>query len=151
TENVAGIAGAAEALRITQEEVLSESGRIRALALRLREAILARVPGAELNGDPDARLANNVSISFVGADARDLVDGLDAAGIACSAGAACGATTVEPSHVLLAMGLPLERAVSTLRFSLGHETTDADIAAVADRLPAIVASSREARLVAAGG
>jgi cysteine desulfurase len=71
-------------------------------------------------------------------------------GIACSAGSACGGTTVEPSHVLLAIGMSLERAVSTLRFSLGAETTDGDIDRLLDVLPAIVERSRASRLVAAG-
>ena len=83
-----------------------------------------------------------MSVSFNGADARDLLADLDAANIACSAGAACGATTIEPSHVLLAMGISLEQAISTLRFSVGYETTAADIDAVLAALPAIVANSR---------
>lgn len=149
TENVAGIVGTAEALRITQEELDADRSRIGALATRLRDGILARVPGAELNGHPDRRLVNNVSISFDGADARDLLAGLDAEGIACSAGAACGSTTLEPSHVLLAMGVPLERAVSTLRLTVGHETTEDDIGYVLAKLPAIVEASRARRLVVA--
>ena len=127
TENVAGIAGTAEALRITQASLDEDRERIGALARRLRDGILRAIPASTLNGHPDRRLANNVSVSFEGADARDLLDDLDHAGVACSAGAACGATTIEPSHVLLAMGVPLARAVSTLRFSVGHETTTADI------------------------
>lgn len=150
TENVAGIVAAAEALRLTQETVEIDTARIRALATRLRDGILASIPRSELNGHPERRLANNVSVSFDGADARDLLADLDAAGIACSAGAACGATTIEPSHVLVAMGVPLERAVSTLRFSAGYETTEADIDAVLERLPAIVERSRAHRLVVAG-
>jgi cysteine desulfurase len=150
TENVAGIVATAEALRLTQETVEADSARIRALATRLRDGILAAVPDAALNGHPERRLANNVSVSFDGADARDLLTDLDAAGIACSAGAACGATTLEPSHVLIAMGVPLNRAVSTLRFSVGHETTDADIDEVVAQLPAIVERSRERRLAVAG-
>ncbi len=151
TENVAGIVALTEALWITQQELDVDSARIRALAIRLRDGILRRISGSELNGHPDRRLANNVSISFDGADARDLVEALDAAGIACSAGAACGATTVEPSHVLLALGIPLDRAVATLRFSIGHETTAEDIDDVLDRLPAIVERSRETEPLAAVG
>ena len=142
TENVAGIVGAATALRITQESLESDRARIAALARTLRDGVLATIPNSMLNGHPEQRLANNVSVSFGGADARDLLGDLDAANIACSAGAACGATTIEPSHVLLAMGVPLERAISTLRFSVGHETTAADIDAVLTALPAIVANSR---------
>jgi cysteine desulfurase len=151
TENVAGIVALAEALRITQNQLEADRARIGALAMRLRQRVLQRISGAALNGHPERRLDNNVSISFEGADARDLVEALDAEGIACSAGAACGATTVEPSHVLLALGIPLDRAVATLRFSIGHETTDADIDYVFDRLPAIIERSRDAAPLAAAG
>lgn len=149
TENVAGIVGAAEALRLTQASLEADVARVRALATRLRDGILKSIPGAALNGHPDRRLANNLSISFEGADARALLAELDAAGIACSAGAACGGTTLEPSHVLVALGMPLEQAASTLRFSLGQDTSDADIDYVLQTLPAVVARSRAARLAAA--
>ena len=99
---------------------------------------------------PPLRLVNNVSISFGGADAQELLRDLDDAGIACSAGAACGATTIEPSHVLLAMNFPLERAASTLRLTIGHEITDADIDYVLATLPPIVERSRRSQLAAAG-
>ena len=145
TENVAGIVGAAESLRITQASLDADRNRITALALRLRDGMLNAIPNSTLNGHAERRLANNVSISFDGADARDLLADLDDAGIACSAGAACGATTIEPSHVLLAMGVPLERAISTLRLSIGHETTAADIDTVLATLPAIVERSRAKR------
>jgi cysteine desulfurase len=142
TENVAGIVATAEALRITQDALDGDRERIAGLSRRLRDGVLRTIPRTTLNGHAEQRLANNVSISFDGADARDLLGDLDDAGIACSAGAACGATTLEPSHVLLAMGVPLERAVSTLRFSVGHETTPADIDYVLVTLPAIVERSR---------
>ena len=149
TENVAGIVGAAEALKLTQENLEADRQRIAALAYELRSAILQTMLGTALNGHPEQRLANNVSISFEGADAQDLVRDLDARGIACSAGAACAGANVEPSHVLLALGVSLERAASTLRFSLGHDTTDADIAALMEVLPAAVERSRAGKLVGA--
>ena len=149
TENVAGIVATAEALRITQEELDAYRVRVGGLAHELWERVRASIPRAALNGHPEHRLINNVSASFEGADARDLLDDLDAAGIALSAGAACGATTLEPSHVLLAMGISLERAAATLRFSLGHDTTSDDIDYVISRLPAIVEGSRSKRLAAA--
>jgi cysteine desulfurase len=149
TENVAGIVGLAEALQLTQRSLDDDRERIGGLARRLRERLLASVPNAELNGHPEQRLVNNVSISFDGADARDLLGDLDAAAIALSAGAACGATTLEPSHVLLAMGVPLERAAATLRFSIGHDTTDADIDYALAKVPAIVERSRALRRAAA--
>lgn len=142
TENVAGIVGTAEALRLAQDGVQANRERIGALSMRLREGIEGKIARVRLNGHPVERLANNVSYSFDGADAQELLADLDEAGIACSAGAACGATTVEPSHVLLAMGISLEQAASTLRFSLGHETTADDIDHVIGRLPAIVERSR---------
>jgi cysteine desulfurase len=149
TENVAGIVGLSEALRITQDELDPDRTRIGALATRLREQLLSTIPGSMLNGHPEQRLVNNVSISFDGADARDLLEDLDAQGIALSAGAACGATTLEPSHVLLAMGVPLELAAATLRFSLGHDTTDADIDYVLAVLPGVIERSRRKRFVPA--
>jgi cysteine desulfurase len=142
TENVAGIVATAEALRIAQESIEMSGGRVRELATRLRDGVLTSIPGTELNGHPEQRLANNVSISFEGADARDLVAELDAVGVACSAGAACGANSVEPSHVLVALGLPPEHAASTLRFSLGQETSSEDIDYVLEQLPPIVGRSR---------
>jgi cysteine desulfurase len=146
TENVAGIVATAEALRLTQEHLEADRDRIGALSRRLREGIEARIPRTTLNGSPEDRLANNVSVSFAGADARDLVRDLDDAGVACSAGAACGATTIEPSHVLLAMGLSLEDAASTLRLTPGHDTTEEDIDYVLSVLPAIIERSRATQL-----
>ena len=145
TENVAGIVGLAAALELTQSTLTADRERIGRLATRLRERILKAIPGSQLNGHPQRRLVNNVSISFDGADARDLLPALDEAGIALSAGAACGATTLEPSHVLLAMGVPLERAAATLRFTVGHDTTEDDVDYTIGRLPAIVERSRAAR------
>ena len=149
TENVAGIVGTAEALRLTQESLAVDEPRIRALSERLAGEIVARVPRTRRNGDQAHRLANNVSITFEGADSRDLLEALDAAGVACSAGAVCGATTMEPSHVLLAMGMSLEDATCTLRFSPGHDTTNDDVDRVLNVLPAIVESARSKRLAGA--
>lgn len=149
TENVAGIVGTAEALRMTQASLEADRTRIAKLATRLREGIESLIPQVRLNGHPEQRLANNVSYSFDGADAQELLRELDDAGIACSAGAACGATTVEPSHVLLAMGITLEQATATLRFSIGHSTTAQDVEVVLRELPAIVERSRAKRLVPA--
>jgi cysteine desulfurase len=130
---------------MAQSSVDADAARVRALALRLREGTLRAVPQSRLNGHREQRLANNVSISFDGADARDMLADLDAAGIACSAGAACGATTLEPSHVLLAMGVTLERAIATLRLTLGADTTAADVERTLSVLPGIVTASRGRR------
>jgi cysteine desulfurase len=150
TENVAGIVGTAQALDTTQRSLDVDRARVAALSRRLREGIEQRIPRVRLNGHPEQRLANNVSYSFEGADAQQLLHRLDEAGIACSAGAACGATTIEPSHVLLAMGISLEQAASTLRFSLGHDTSADDIEYVLDKLPVIVENTRAQNAVPAG-
>lgn len=149
TENVAGIVGTAEALRLTQATLSDDRSRIAALAQQLRDGIERAIPRVRLNGHPEQRLANNVSYCFEGADAQELIRELDAVGVACSAGAACGATTVEPSHVLLAMGVSLEHAASTLRLTIGHEITAEDIDYVLSVLPPIVERSRAAQLAAA--
>ena len=142
TEDVAGIVGAARALELTTQSIADDRQRVAGLSMRLRNGIAARIPGATFNGHAEQRLVNNVSVTFPGADASEMLEALDEAGIACSAGAACGATTLEPSHVLLAMDMPLEQALATLRFSLGPQTTAAEIDTVIERLPDIVAASR---------
>jgi cysteine desulfurase len=152
TENVAGIVGTAEALRITQDSLATDSQRIRDLATRLLSGAQKTIARVTLNGHEELRLANNVSLSFEGADARDLLEDLDRVGIMVSAGAACNATTIEPSHVLIACGLRLETAAATLRFTLGPDTTAASIEETLRVLPAIVERSRAKRAsgVAAG-
>ena len=116
---------------------------------RLTAGVLESVPDSRLNGHAEQRLPNNVNISFRGVRGDELVLALDRAGIAASAGAACGSSTWEPSHVLLAMGLSMPEAVGALRLTLGPETTSAEIDSVISRLPAVVAGLRDA--VAAAG
>jgi cysteine desulfurase len=91
----------------------------------MREALA--LPGARLNGDPARRLANNVNLSFDGTDSQSLVMGLDLHGVAVSAGSACSSGSMEPSHVLVALGLPPQRAASAVRLTLGRYTTAAEI------------------------
>ena len=142
TENVAGIVGQAEALR------LAEEGRdeYTSACLTLRESIiggvLERVEDAQLNGHTEERLANNVNISFRGARGDDLVAALDKAGIAASAGAACGSSTWEPSHVLLAMGLSMAEAVGSLRLSVSPDNTMDDVNELLRVLPGMVSELR---------
>jgi cysteine desulfurase len=150
TENVAGIVGTAAALEMAQ----SHREGYAAACLRLRERFLAgildRVPDARLNGHPQQRLPNNLSVSFEGADARLLLTGLDEASVAASAGAACDVDTLEPSHVLLAMGVPMSQAAGTLRFSLSLENSEREIDHVLEVLPGIVARSRAGGAALAG-
>ena len=150
TENVAGIVGMARALELAQAGKRSYHETCGRLRDQLLEGILSRVPEAQLNGHREQRLPNNLNVSFAGADARELLRDLDEAGIAASAGSACNEETLEPSHVLLAMNVPLQQAAGTLRFTVSPETRPADIERVLAVLPDIVARSRAAMAVAAG-
>jgi cysteine desulfurase len=150
TENVAGITGQAVALSCAEEDRESSVLRVSALRDRLAGGILDAVPDSRLNGHPEQRLPGNVNISFRGVRGDELVLALDKAGIAASAGAACGSSTWEPSHVLLAMGLSMPQAVGALRLTLGPETTAAEVDAVVSRLAAFVAGLRDTVAASAG-
>jgi len=142
TENVAGIVGGAMALKLAQSQREAYTAACAPLRDRLLTGILEQVPGAQLHGHPQQRLPNNLSVSFDSADARVLLEGLDEAGVAASAGAACDAATLEPSHVLLAMGVPMSRAAGTLRLTVSPDNTEVEIKRVLKVLPDIVERSR---------
>ncbi len=145
TENVAGIAGLGKACEIVKEEVRSQGSEVRIRDLRdeLHEGIFERINGVMLNGHPERRLSNTLNLSFEGAEGESLVMNLDLEGVAVSTGSACSEGNVEPSHVLLAMGLSKEQSVSSLRFSLGRFTEKEDIDRVLEVLPSIVERIRE--------
>ncbi|MDZ4278832.1 MAG: cysteine desulfurase family protein [Dehalococcoidia bacterium] len=149
TENVAAIVGTARALELAQAGRGSYAATCRLLCEWLLAGMQERIPDAQLNGHQERRLPNNVNVSFAGADARALLRLLDEAGIAASAGSACNEETLEPSHVLLAMDVPLQRAVGTLRFTVSPETTEADIDRLLDVLPGVVEQARMPSGVAA--
>lgn len=142
TENVAGIAGTAAALAIASRGIEARYQRIRALRDSLRDGILATVEGSQVNGCQENCVPNNLNISFDGIESDVLVRRLDERGVAVSSGSACSNSTWEPSHVLMAMGVPIRRAVGSIRFSLGEGTTDGDVATVLAALPAEVAGAR---------
>lgn len=142
TENVAGIVGTAMSLEIAQSSRQNYSAECQELRDALLSGIMAAIPNATLNGDAERRLPNNVNVSFSGSDARIMLELLDEAGIAASAGSACNEETLEPSHVLLAMDVPLSRAVGTLRFSISRGTTQSDIDRLLEVLPGVVDKSR---------
>jgi cysteine desulfurase len=142
TENVAGIVGTATALRLAAEGCSERSARVRALRDRLRDGILATVPDTQVNGCQVDCVPNNLNISFGGLESDVLVRRLDACGIAVSSGSACSNSTWEPSHVLMAMGVPIRRAVGSVRFSLGEATTEPEIEEVLRILPGEVAAAR---------
>ena len=149
TENVAGIVGTARAFELAQPHRGAYAAACGALQGRLLDGISARLPDAVLNGHRERRLPNNVNVSFPGADARVMLRLLDEAGIAASAGSACNEETLEPSHVLLAMDVPLNRAIGTLRFTVSPQTTPAEIDRLLEVLPDVVERSRAAAGVAA--
>jgi cysteine desulfurase len=145
TLNVAGIVGFGVAAEIAAKEVHEKSERLLDLRTRLWDGIQAAVPDAALNGDLERRVAGNLNFSVPGADGETLLLLLDQAGISCSSGSACASGALDPSHVLLAIGVPRDRAAGSLRMSLGRPSTRSDVDAVVEALPAIVATARRAR------
>ncbi|MFH1405321.1 MAG: cysteine desulfurase family protein [Patescibacteria group bacterium] len=135
TENVAGIIGLAEALKIAQKDRVKESERLCGLRDYLADGILKTISKTRLNGHPENRLPNNVNISFMDIEGEALVLYLDAAGIYVSTGSACTSASLDPSHVILALGLPFEAAHGSVRFSLGRSTTKKQIDYVLKKLP----------------
>ena len=131
-----------EAAVNTREEYTARVSRLRD---ELAAGVRAAVPDAVLNGHQVERLPGNAHFSFPGCEGDALLLLLDAQGVACSTGSACSAGVAQPSHVLLAMGADDDRARSSLRFSLGHTSTGADVAALLAALPAVVERAREER------
>jgi len=142
TENVAGIVGTATALRLAQENRNEYARTCRSLTQRLVKGVMASIPAATYNGHLERRLPNNAHFSFEGAESDSMLSALDKLGIAASAGSACTSATWEPSHVLVAMGVPLSRAVAALRLTVGPENTEREIDYLLSVLPGVVASSR---------
>lgn len=142
TENVPGIVGAAVALRLAQANRDEYAGASRRLRDRIIEGVRAAVPAATLHGHPERRLPNNAHFSFEGAESDDMLAALDKHGIAASAGSACTSATWEPSHVLVAMGVPLTGAVAALRLTVGPDNTDDEVDYLLSVLPEVVAQSR---------
>ena len=142
TENVAAIAGMGAAARLAAGKLASEAERIAALRDRLENGILAAVPGTAVNGARDRRVPNTSNISFDRVEAESLLIALDLEGIAVSTGSACSSGTLEPSHVLKAMGLPVHRTQNSLRFSLGMFSTEEEVDFVVGVMPRLVEKLR---------
>src|SRR6266478_1581417 len=141
TENVAGIVGAATALRLAQEELPQVTPRITALRDRVIAGMLT-IPRTRLTGHPTERLPNNASFCFEGVEGESILLNLDLLGIAASTGSACTSGSVDPSHVLIAMGLPPEWSHGSLRLTLGKENTGADVDVLLATLPGIIEKLR---------
>jgi cysteine desulfurase len=142
TENVAGIAGLGAAAQRAARKLDTEAARLGALRDRLESAVLATVPGTAVNGDREPRVPNTTNISFEGIEAESLLIALDLEGIAVSTGSACSSGTLEPSHVLRAMGLPTHRTQNSIRLSLGATNTEAEVDVFLEKLPRVVAKLR---------
>jgi cysteine desulfurase len=142
TENVAGIAGLGAAATLAQRKMAGEAARLGALRDRLEEGVLAALPGTAVNGAREPRVPNTTNISFEAVEAESLLIALDLEGIAVSTGSACSSGTLEPSHVLRAMGLPAHRTQNSIRISLGAGSTDAEVDYFLARLPQVVTKLR---------
>ena len=149
TENVPGIVGFGKAVEVRGRDMHDEAVRVTALRDRLWHGIAARVPDARLNGHPTERLPGTASICYRHVESESIVLGLDLKGIAVSAGSACTSGNVEPSYVLVAMGVPIDWAMGAVRSSLGRSTTADDIDYVLDSVEPLVRKLRQALPVGA--
>jgi len=149
TENVPALVGLGVAADVARKKMADEAPRLSALRDRLEAGVLSNVPGTERNGAASPRVPNTTNISIDRVEAESMLIGLDLAGIAVSSGSACSSGSLEPSHVLKAMGLPHARTLGSIRFSLGAANTQADIDRVIEALPPIVEKLRS--LTTVGG
>jgi cysteine desulfurase len=138
TENIPAIVGFGKAAEIAQAEMKSEAERLTRLRDKLIKCVLETIPSSFLNGHPTQRLPNNANVRFSYIEGESLILSLDMLGIACSSGSACTSKTLEPSHVLLAIGLKHEEAHGSLLFTLGKQNNEEDVDYVANALPDIV-------------
>jgi cysteine desulfurase len=143
TENIAGIVGLGAAIELATMDIGGHNARIAALRDRLLKGILDTIPYARLNGHPEKRLPGNLNVSFEFIEGESMLLWLDDEGICGSTGSACTSGSLEPSHVMLAIGLPHEVAHGSLRLTLGDANTEQDVDRVLDVLPKVVAKLRE--------
>ncbi len=142
TENVPAIAGLGAAAGLAAAKLNTEPARVAALRDRLESAVLSSIGGTAVNGATDSRVPNTTNISFEGIEAESLLIALDLEGVAVSTGSACSSGTLEPSHVLRAMGLPSHRTQNSIRISLGAGNTDAEVDYFLEKLPKVVTKLR---------
>ena len=143
TENIAGIVGLGKAIELAAADIDGHTRKLRALRDRLLKGILGTIPYARLNGHPERRLPGNINISFEFIEGESMLLWLDDEGICASTGSACTSGSLEPSHVLLATGLPVEVSHGSLRLTLGSINTEADVDVVLEVLPKVVTRLRE--------
>jgi cysteine desulfurase len=143
THNVPGIVGMAEALELKALGLSDRNKAMISLRDQIINTVLSEIPGSHLTGHPELRLPNHASFVFEGINGNDLVIALDMAGFACSSGSACKVGDPKPSKVLLALGLPYELALGSLRVTLGRRTTAEQVERFLEVLPRIVAKLRK--------
>ena len=143
TENVAGAVALGRAAALAAGEQADVADRLRHLRDDLAARLAAAVPDIRVNGEAGERAPHVLNVSVAGADSEALLMHLDLAGVAASSGSACSTGSVEPSHVLVAMGVPRDLALGAIRFSLGRESTAADVDRVAEVMPAVAAKVRK--------
>lgn len=143
TVNVPAIVGFSEAVKVCRKEMIKESQREKKLRDKLIKGVLKTIPDSHLNGHPLKRLPNNANFWFDFIEGESIIFQLDALGVAASTGSACSSPTLEPSHVLLAIGLKHQQAHGSLRLSLGRETKEKDIDYVLKVLPGIIQNLRK--------
>ena len=151
TENMPGIVGVSVALELADAQREATSAHCAALRDRIIQAVLDQVPDSRLNGHPTERLPNNVNFSFKGIEGEPILLGLDMAGIAASSGSACSSGSLEPSHVLLALGQPAELARGSLRMTLGKDNTADEVEYVLNELVPLVEQLRRLPTMATTG
>jgi cysteine desulfurase len=142
TENVPGIVGLGKAVQLAGQEIGEEEKRLVYLRDKLIKGLEKKIDRVRLNGHPTKRLPNNVNVSVDFVEGESMILNLDLEGICASTGSACTSSSLEPSHVLLALGLPPEQAHGSLRFTLGRENTETAVERVLEVLPGIVAKLR---------
>jgi len=143
TEDVPGIAGLGKAAELARMRMKEDGQRLVALRDRLEKGLLERVPYTRVNGSQAHRTPNTTNLTFPFAEGEAMVIALDLQGIACSTGAACSSGAVKPSHVLTAIGLAPEDARAALRLSLGHQTTNEEIAYALETIPPVIERLRQ--------
>ncbi len=142
TENVAAAVALSRAAELAVDELDTEMPRLLALREQLERELLARIPDAVVNGAGGPRAPHILNISVPGTDSESMLMALDLSGVACSSGSACQSGSVDPSHVLEALGVPRETAIAAVRMSLGAITTSACVERVAQLFPALIAKAR---------
>ena len=143
TENLAGIVGLGKAIELATADIPGHSAKIRSMRDRLIKGVLETISHTRLNGHPEKRLAGNFNVSFEFIEGESMLLWLDDEGICASTGSACTSGSLEPSHVLLATGLPVEISHGSLRLSLGDANTEKDVDVVLEVLPKIVTKLRD--------